>query len=145
MSHSLAKLWVHVIFSTKYRDAQILPAIESEVHRAIFYQLVRLGCYVEALDGMPDHVHILFLLPPQVALSEVIRYTKGGSAHDINSKSLLRAKFAWQTGYWAYSVSESRCSVIKRYIQNQKTHHRIQDFAAEIAALELLHGLRPHG
>lgn len=109
----------------------------------LFHQLTQSGCFVEALNGMPDHIHLLVLLPPERSLSEVVQICKGGSSHEINGQSLLPVKFAWQTGYYAFSVSESKVPVIRRYIQQQKAHHRIQDMAEELAWLERLHGLIP--
>lgn len=56
---------------------------------------------------MPDHIHCLFLLNPQKSISEVIKQIKGSSSHYINQNNLIADKFAWQTGYAAYSISES--------------------------------------
>jgi putative transposase len=54
---------------------------------------------------MPDHIHALFLLNPQKSISEVIKQIKGSSSHFVNHQNLIDEKFAWQTGYAAYSVS----------------------------------------
>jgi hypothetical protein len=43
----------------------------------------------------------------------------------------LKAKFAWQTGYGAFSVSESMINEVRKYIANQKEHHRKISFAEE--------------
>lgn len=141
MAHSKIRLWVHVVFATKYREAQILPTIEPAIYHILFQHLTALGCWVDILNGMPDHVHGLFLLNQKIALADLMGKWKGVSSHEINSQQLLPVKFAWQTGYSAFSVSESKVSSVRNYIANQKNHHRFQDYAAEIAWLEKLHGL----
>lgn len=143
MSHSKVRLWVHSIFSTRFRESLILPSIESKIYQIIFNQFALSGCHVEQINGMPDHIHVLFLLNPQMALSDLMRICKGGSSHEINTQNILPVKFTWQSGYWAFSVSESKMPIVKRYIQLQKTHHRIKDMAEELAWLEQMHGLVP--
>lgn len=134
-------MWVHAIFATKYREAQIFPSIEQQVHQFLFNQLVEYGCYVDCINGMPDHIHIQFLLNPKKALAEVIGFVKGGSSHLINQSGLLTTKFAWQVGYAAFSVSESKTPVVRRYIQQQKLHHLGKNFAEELEWLERMHGI----
>lgn len=73
---------------------------------------------------MPDHVHCLFLLSPQKSISEVIKQIKGSSSHFINQNNFIAEKFAWQTGYAAFSVSESIVEKVFEYIKNQKSHHQ---------------------
>lgn len=134
-------MWVHAIFATKYREAQIFPSIEQQVHQFLFDQLVVSGCYVDCINGIPDHIHIQFLLNPKKALSDVIGFVKGGSSHLINQSGLLNSKFAWQVGYAAFSVSESKTPVVRRYIQQQKLHHLGKNYAEELEWLERMHGI----
>ncbi len=143
MSHSKVRVWVHAIFATKYREAQIYPSIEKTVHQFLFDQFVKHSCYVDCINGMPDHIHALFLLSPKKALADVMEFVKGGSSHLINQTGLLNTKFAWQVGYSAFSVSESKTSVVRRYIQQQKSHHLGQNFAEELEWLERINGIIP--
>lgn len=80
---------------------------------------------------MPDHIHCLFLLSPQKSIAEVIKQIKGSSSHYINSNDVINDKFSWQTGYAAFSVSESAVEKVFLYIQNQKEHHRKKTFQEE--------------
>lgn len=143
MSHSKVRVWVHAIFATKYREAQIFPSIEQKIHQFLFDQFVEYGCYVDCINGMPDHVHIQFLLNPKKALADVMGFVKGGSSHLINQSGLLNTKFAWQVGYSAFSVSESKTTVVRRYIQQQKPHHLGKNFAEELEWLERMNGIIP--
>ncbi len=89
---------------------------------------------------MPEHVHLLFLLNPQKALTDVLKRVKGNTSHWINEQDLIKGKFAWQSGYAAYSVSESQLEKVYNYILNQKQHHKRQTFAEEYEAFTMLHG-----
>ncbi len=86
---------------------------------------------VRIINGMPDHIHCLFLLNPQKSIAEVIKQIKGSSSHFINQNNLISEKFAWQTGYAAYSVSESVVDKVFQYIKNQKHHHTKKTFQEE--------------
>ena len=89
---------------------------------------------------MPDHVHCLFLLSPQKSINDVIKQVKGSTSHDINEKNLI--KFSWQTGYAAYSVSESVVEKVFEYIKNQKRHHAKITFQQEYDEFLRLCGLQ---
>ena len=91
-------------------------------------QLIELGCLVRIINGMQDHVHLLFLLNPQKALTDVLKQVKGNTSHWINEQDLIKEKFAWQNGYAAYSVSESQLGKVYNYILNQKQHHKMKTF-----------------
>jgi len=64
MSHSFNKIWIHAVWSTKKR----IPIIKTDVEKKIFLfvsnQLKELGCPVRIVNGMPDHIHCLFLMNP---------------------------------------------------------------------------------
>ncbi|GCD79388.1 hypothetical protein JCM30197_06350 [Schleiferia thermophila] len=98
--------------------------VEKEVYQNLSEQFRELGCPVRIINGMSDHVHCLFLLNPQKSIAEVIKQIKGSSSYYINKKNLIDGRFAWQTGYAAYSVSESVVESVYQYIKNQKQHHR---------------------
>ena len=140
MSHSFAKLWINAIWSTKNRKELIDFSIEKKVYDYIHNELIELGCPVRIINGMPDHVHILFLLNPQKSISDVIRQAKGVSSHCINGENLILEKFAWQKGYAAFAVSESRLDLVFNYIKKQKQHHLNKDGQQEFDEFVKLHG-----
>jgi len=140
MSHSLTKIWIHAIWSTKERMPLIIPAIEQRIHQFIAAELKEQGCFVKAINGMPDHIHCLFLLNPQKSIAEVIKYTKGSSSHFINQNEITAQRFSWQTGYAAYTVSESVMEQVYWYIIRQKEHHQQKTFQQEHEDFSRLHG-----
>ena len=131
MPHSYNKIWIHAIWATKERVPLIVPKIEQQVYNFMRSQFVESGCPVRIINGMPDHVHCLFLLNPQKAIADVVKQVKGSTSHFINEQDLLKEKFAWQTGYAAYSVSESVLEKVFEYIKNQKQHHAKKTFQQE--------------
>ncbi len=100
-----------------------------------------MGCPVRIINGMPDHIHCLFLLNPQKSIAEVIKQIKGSSSHFINQNNLISEKFSWQTGYASYSVSESVVDKVFQYIKNQKSHHQKKTFEQEYEGFIKLYGL----
>ena len=131
MPHSFNKIWIHAIWSTKEWLPFIVTKIEKQVHDHMRDQLIELGCPVRIINGMPDHVHCLYLLNPQKANIDVIKQVKGSTSYLINDQNLIKAKFSWQTGYAAYSVSESLVEKVFQYIKNQKEHHAKKTFREE--------------
>jgi putative transposase len=138
MSHSFNKLWIHAIWATKNRQELIDYSIEKKVYDYIREELIEIGCPVRIINGMPDHIHVLFLLNPQKSITDVIKQIKGSSSHSINGENLIHDKFAWQTGFAAFSVSESQLNTVYNYIKNQKQHHLKKNGQDEFIKL---HGL----
>jgi len=141
MPHSFNKIWIHAIWSTKDRHPFIHSNVEHKIYHFISEQFREQGCPVSIINGMPDHVHCLFLLSPQKSIAEVIKQIKGSSSHYINQNNLIVDKFSWQTGYAAYSVSESVVDKVHNYIYNQKQHHAKKTFQQEYDELIKLYGL----
>ena len=97
---------MHAVFSTKRRALLINPGIERQVHWHMSEQLIASGCPVAAVNGMPDHVHLLFMQNPKLSVTDIIKQVKGNTSYWINEKKLTPEKFAWQTGFAAFSVSD---------------------------------------
>ena len=124
MVHSISTIWIHAVWATKYRTPLIYKPLEQRLYPFISEQFKEMGCPIKIVNGMPDHIHCLFLLSRQKAIAEVIKQVKGSSAHFINKNKLITEKFAWQNGYSAFSVSRSDMNRVFHYIKNQKSHHQ---------------------
>jgi len=132
MSHSFTKIWIHSVFSTKDRMNLIIADIEKDLYAHIKEEIkLKFECNVRAINGMPDHVHILFLLNPNHSIKDILQNIKGESSHWVNHDNLTKGKFSWQTGYSAFSVSESKVNDVEKYINNQKEHHKKMTFQEE--------------
>jgi len=141
MSHSFPRIWVHLVFGTKNRQLFITPDIESKIYRFIKSQMIDKGCFVKSINGMPDHIHILTLLNQNISLADLVKQIKGSSSHWVNQHNIYSQKFAWQTGYGAFSVSESQISKVDAYITNQKAQHQTKTFMDEYEGLLKLHNI----
>jgi putative transposase len=136
VSHTYTKLLTHIIFSTKNRQKSIPTSALAELHAYIGGIVRDLGGSALAVGGIEDHVHILALFPPRIALSDALREIKSGSSRWMREKHA--PKFAWQTGFTAFSVSQSRAAETINYIQTQAGHHKTKTFKEEL--LEFLKG-----
>lgn len=135
MSHSFSTIWIHAVWATKNREPILNSQLEKPLYSFLFSELKKMNCPGRIINGMPDHIHVLFLLSPQMSVSEVIKQLKGASSHWVNQQDFLSEKFAWQTGFAAYSVSESITEKVHEYIKNQKTHHQGITFDQEYEEL----------
>lgn len=131
-----------MVFATKERIPLITFAIETKIYDHMREQLIEIGCPVRIINGMPDHVHLLFLQNPKMAVADIVKQVKGNTSHWINEQDLIPERFAWQTGYAAYSVSESQLERVFQYINHQKEHHKRKTFAMEYDEFIALHRLQ---
>ena len=145
MGHLKSKIWIHAVFATKDRKPVIQPQLIQPVHDELRKQLVETGCFVDCIGGVSDHVHLLFLLNPVKSIAEVIKQVKGASSHTINQQAMIEPRFAWQTGYGAFSVSEGHLPRVRQYIHNQEEHHKKQTFADEYQQSMAHYGLLADG
>ena len=131
MAHTFSNLLVHVIFSTKGRGALIQPNWKGELHAYLGGIVRELGGKASAINGAADHVHLLVSMPANVSVAELVRVLKANSSRWVNRKGWSKDAFAWQTGYAAYSVSQSNVGAVAEYIEAQEEHHRRVTFQEE--------------
>jgi REP element-mobilizing transposase RayT len=133
MSHTYSKLLTHITFSTKDREPLVTPVLQPKLYAYMGGVVREMGGSALEIGGMPDHVHLLVLTPPKLALSDVMREVKAGSSRWMSAQS--GDKFAWQTGFGAFSNSQREVAYVRAYIQNQAEHHREKSFKEELLAL----------
>jgi len=93
------------------------------------------------INGPRDHVHLLFVLPASVALSQFMQKIKANPSRWIHEQWPEQASFSWQTGYAAFSVSESNLGRVREYVARQEEHHRRLSFQEEVVAFLKKHGI----
>jgi len=84
------------------------------------------------INSVPDHIHILFRLSKNYSLARVVEEIKKQSSKWMKEIKEGHNKFAWQTGYGAFSVSGSKVSAVIKYIENQKEHHLHKSYIEEV-------------
>jgi len=131
MARTLSSLLMHIVFGTKDRT----PLISSDLAERLWPYMggiVRnLKGKAIVVGGMPDHVHMLIELPPAVSAADAVRTIKANSSRWVREGADMRSKFAWQSGYAAFSVSRSNCDAVAKYIREQEDHHRKVGFKEE--------------
>jgi len=141
MPQSYCNLLYHIVFSTKERRGWLHDGLRERTHEYLGGAIRSEGGTALAVNGIPDHVHILASLRQDKALSDVIRRVKANSSGWIHRTFSDAAAFRWQGGYSAFTVSASQLEKTRRYIINQDAHHQTRSFEDEIVALLNAHGI----
>lgn len=139
MPHSYVNLIYHLVFSTKDRQPLITEEAQARLHEYIGGMLRRQGGIALAVNGMPDHIHVLAKLRQDKALSDVLRDLKAGASGWMHEVFPSAQQFAWQNGYGAFTVSASQVESVRNYIAHQSEHHRKRTFQEEFIALLRAH------
>ena len=132
MSHSYSNNHVLVVYSTKDRKNLIPTGLEKQLYSFIASIAREHKIPLLAAGGMPNHIHLLFLLPATLSLASAINLFKTNSSRLLHEHGLV---FQWQNGYGAFSVSVSQLDKVTDYIRNQPDHHKKMTFEQEFLAL----------
>ena len=142
MPQSLAKIYIHLVFSTKNREPFLTDTVRDDLHAYMATSLNNLQCPVVLMNSIGDHIHILFRLSRTITISSAVEEVKKLSSKWLKTQSTTLQSFAWQNGYGAFSVSESNVPAVCEYIANQREHHRINTFQDEYRAMLKRHGIQ---
>ncbi len=141
MAQSLAKLTVHLTFSTKQRRPFITPEIRPDLNAYIGGILNTLESSAIEINCVADHAHVLFNLSRTQSLADVVEHVKKSSSKWAKTRSTDLSDFRWQAGYGAFSASRSNVPAVQKYILNQDQHHHKMTFQEEFLALLTKHGI----
>ena len=141
MPSAYTQNFYHLVFSTKLRANLITSEMESRLFPFIGGILRDLRCQLLAINGMPDHIHLLVRYRADLSHSDMVRHIKGRSSKWINETIPSLGHFSWQEGYGGFTVSKSAVPEVEAYIARQKEHHQRQDFKAEFLELLRRHGV----
>ena len=136
------KVLIHLIWSTKNRIKSIKKDIKQKLLNHILKNAKEKEIYIESINSVEDHIHILVSLGRDQTISKVVQLIKGESSNWINKNFLLIHKFEWQDEYFAVSVSESAVDKVKEYIKNKEEHHRVKSFDEEYELFLEKYGLK---
>ena len=140
MAHSYTNLLYHLVFSTKERQPWLDAAIRPAVFACLGGIIQDLGGIPMTINGVADHVHILAKLRPDRSVSQTLSDLKSRSSGWVHRTHSDQAAFARQTGYGAFTVSQSKVEVVRTYIQNLEKHHQRVPFQDELRELLRRHG-----
>jgi REP element-mobilizing transposase RayT len=132
VAHTASNLVLHLIFGTKARRPLIVPEIRSDLFAYLGGIVREMKGTAFIVNGTADHVHMLIRIRPVHSVAEIARVVKANSSRWAREKG--NRDFAWQTGYGAFSVSESHVQAVSRYIATQEEHHKKRTFQQEYVA-----------
>jgi REP element-mobilizing transposase RayT len=141
MANTYTNLLYHIIFSTKNRRPIIQPSFRDELEQYITGIIQAEGCALVEIGGMPDHLHIVARFRPDRSVSEMVRLIKANSSKWVNETRGLAERFEWQTGYGAFTVSQSQLDKLRAYVRGQEEHHHVRSFQEEYLEFLERHGI----
>ncbi|MDE5647604.1 MAG: IS200/IS605 family transposase [Muribaculaceae bacterium] len=140
---SYIRHYFHIVFSPKGRNSVIQLNAEAEIYSMITSLIMKYKGYVYAINGMADHIHLLVSLPTTVTHSEIIRVAKQESSKYIRDRRIIPFWEGWQEGYASFTCGFRELSSVRKYIENQKEHHRHRSFIDEYKTWLIENGISP--
>ena len=131
MANTYSQIYIQIVFAVKYRQKLIPQQHREKLHKHITGIVTKRQQKLLAIFAMPDHIHILVGLKPNISISDLVRDIKSGSSKFINENNWIRGTFRWQNGFGAFSYAYSEIDRVIKYILNQEEHHRRQTFKKE--------------
>lgn len=131
MPNTYTQIHIHAVFAVQNRISLISKQWEERLYQYITAIIQNKGHKLLAINGMPDHIHVLFGMRPTQSLSDLMQDIKGDSSKWINDNHLVHGKFSWQEGYGGFSYSKSQVPQVARYIETQEKHHQKKTFIDE--------------
>jgi len=127
-SHSLGNNIHHFEWCTKYRYAMFRKQKFAEFCRdAISIAARRHGINILELAVMPDHVHVVAQLSPDMSQSKAVQLLKGASSHELfraipNFRLRYPSGNLWGGGNFKDSVGRLTVEVAKKYVRDQQSN-----------------------
>lgn len=135
MPNTYSQLFIQIVFAVKGRLSLIHEKNRDELEKYITGIISNLNQKLYAIYCMPDHVHILVSIKPDVRISDLVRDIKANSSRFINERKWIAGKFQWQEGYGVFSYNHVQLKNVVNYILNQPTHHHVKSFREEYIEL----------
>lgn len=143
MPQSLANVLLHVVFSTKTRTPFLkTPELRGTMTGYLIGTLKNIDSPSLMVGVVEDHVHILCNLSRTTTIAKLVEELKTSSSVRIKEEGAACRDFYWQSGYGAFSVSQSNVESVRTYIANQEEHHRRVTFQDEYRRFLERHGLQ---
>ena len=140
MSQSLSQIYTHIIFHVDFsKFAKIPNQLQPKLHAYLSKICLKHQSNPIIVGGVDDHVHILCRMSKNISIAALLKELKIESSKWVKKQfeyfGLQLSKFCWQGGYGAFSVSASQVDSVKKYISNQKEHHKNNGYKDEYRSL----------
>lgn len=113
----------HVVWCPKYRRSVLVDGVDERLKELIAESCDHLNVDIIKMEIMPDHVHLLIDVDPQLGIHKVVKQIKGYSSQILREEfPWLKSRIPslWTNSYFVSTVGGVPLSVIKQYIENQK-------------------------
>ena len=118
-----SQLYYHIVWATKNREPLLDATVEAEIGDNIKAKASGLGGVVHALNGMPDHVHLVVSIPARISVAKFVGQVKGSASSRHNRLQRDGPMLYWQGEYAVFSLDRKRLPYHVRYVERQKQHH----------------------
>ena len=135
MANTYTQIHIHSVFAVQNRNCVINNTWRDELYKFITGIIHANEHKLLIINGMPDHIHVLFGMRPKQSLSDLMQDIKVSSSAWINERRFTKSRFSWQEGYGAFSYAKSDLPNIINYIAKQQEHHRNIKFTIEYKKL----------
>ncbi len=135
MTNTYTQLYVHYVFAVQNRISLINEKWQNDLYKYSNGIIEQQGHKLLAINGMPDHVHLLISMNPKQSSSDLMYHVKRSTSMWINDNNLSPGKFSWQEGFGGFTYGKSQIPAIARYIENQQQHHKKHTFNEEYVKL----------
>jgi REP element-mobilizing transposase RayT len=133
--HSCVKLAYHIVWTTKNREALILPSFQSRVYSFCGRLALLKSHNLIAVGGTHNHIHCLITtICTDVSPREIVILLKANSSRFIRQNFV--PYFAWQEGYGIFTVNFESIPRLLHYIKDQDKHHQTYTLENELLQLE---------
>jgi putative transposase len=125
LNHSAYQHQYHVVWGTKHRRKWLKEYVKQEFIASTYNTVKKYPTlHVDAVNADQDHVHIQIEIPPNIAISDVVRRLKINSSKHIQKKfKFIREMYLewdgiWSVGYFSSTVGLNE-EQVRRYIEWQ--------------------------
>lgn len=132
MPQSIARVYIHAVFSTKHRVPNLDQEIRERLYLYIGGILNNIGCVPIQIGGTDDHIHVLYAISRTITIADSIKKLKANSSGWVSETFPRCRQFEWQPGYLVKSADPDNCESLVRYIQDQEQHHKNVSFIDEL-------------
>ena len=117
----------HVVWCPKYRRKILTDGVDVRLKDLLLEYAKKISVDVIEMDILPDYIHLLIEVDPQLGIHKTIKSLKGYTSKILRSEfSFLRTKLPtlWTNSYFVTTADNVSLEIIKKYIESQKTSQR---------------------
>ena len=113
----------HIVWCPKYRRKVLVGDVEIRLKNVLYATAAQYGVLIEAMEVMPDHVHLFVSSDPTRCVAEIVNRLTGASSRILREEfPQLKSRLPtlWSRSYYAGTVGHVSEATVVKYIENQK-------------------------